>query len=147
MAAVKFVFGTGWWIPWHAVLLVTLLPVAGVLYWTRVIKLGTGPNGGDILALLELMIVLALIVMSLVNAMIWTGGQDWSWSRRFLVVPLVVLVAWGLAIWAIIVLSDVVIQAQGIGWGREVAFWGLVAVYGAIYVLNLTALAAARAET
>jgi hypothetical protein len=142
----KFIFGTGWWIPWHALLLVTVLPLAGLLYWTRIIKLGTGPNGGDILALGEMMLLFILIAISLINAVIWAGGQDWSWQRRFLLVPLAVLVAWGLAIWAIIALSDVVIQAQGIGWAREVAFWGLVVTYGAIYVLNLAALNSARAD-
>lgn len=147
MAAVKFVFGMGWWIPWHAVLLATLLPLAGVLYWTRVIKLGSGPNGGDMLALLELIIVLALIVISLVNAVIWAGFQPWSWSRRFLLVPFLVVLAWGAAMVAITMLSDVVIKAGTKGWAREAAWWGLVATYGAIYALNLTALAAARADT
>jgi hypothetical protein len=146
MAAVKFVFGTGWWIPWHVVLLATLLPLAGVLYWTRVIKLGTGPNGGDMLAMLELMIVLALIIISLVNAVIWGAFQPWSWSTRFLLVPFLVVVAWGAAMAVITVLSDVVIKANATGWGREAAWWGLVAIYGVAYALNLLALADARAD-
>jgi hypothetical protein len=144
MAAIKFVIGTGWWIPWHALLLMTVLPLAALLYWTRTIKLGTGPNGGDILALGEMMLVFILIAISLINAVIWAYGQPWSWSRRFLLIPLAVLVAWGIAIAAIIVLSDVVIKAQGVGWGREAAWWALVATYGAIYVLNLMALAVVR---
>jgi hypothetical protein len=147
MAAMKFVFGAGWWIPWHVVLLVTLLPLAGVLYWTRIIKLGTGLNGGDMLALLELMIVLALIVISLVNAVIWAAFQPWSWSKRFLLVPFLVVVAWGAAMVVITMLSDVVIKANATRWGREAAWWGLVATYGAIYVFNLMALAAVQADT
>jgi hypothetical protein len=140
----KFVFGTGWWVPWHALLLLTALPLAGILYWTRTIKLGTGPNGGDILALGEMMVVFLLIAISLINAVIWAGGQEWSWPRRFLLVPLAVLVAWGVAVAAIIALSDVVIKAQGEGVARELAFMGLLATYGAIYALNLAALSGAR---
>ena len=48
---------------------------------------------------------------------------------------------------AIIALSDVVIKAQGVGWGREAAWWGLVATYGAVYVLNLASLSVVRDDT
>jgi hypothetical protein len=146
MSAVKFVFGSGWWIAWHAVLLVSLVPLWVVMDWMRTMQPGKGPQGGEAIFIFLLLVVMILIGASLVNGLMWAGLQPWSWAKRYLLFPLGLIAAWIVAGWLIFALTDTVTGVDATAQTRTLTWWGLIATFAVVYVANLAALHAVRGD-
>ena len=145
ITVLKFVFGSGWWIAWHAVLLVSLVPLGFVLAWMRTMEPGKGPQGGEVMFMLLVLALTMLIGVSLVNGVLWAGTQPWPWTRRYLLLPLAMIVAWIVVVWILFALVE---TATGIGvspQARTLSWWGLIASFAALYLANLSAMWAVRA--
>ncbi len=69
---VAFLFGTRWWVPWHAFITLLLLPFAAVAIW--LIDYQAGMQGGDVMAGLLLFFVLGQAPATLAHTMLfaWT---------------------------------------------------------------------------
>ncbi len=144
MTALKFVFGSGWWIAWHALLLVSLVPLWYVLDWMRTMQPGKGPQGGEAIFLLLVLVLVILIGVSFVNGLLWAGTQPWSWARRYVLFPLGMIVAWIAAIWLIFALTGTATDVDVAPQTRSLTWWGLVASFSALYLANLGAMSAVR---
>ncbi len=68
---VAFLFGTGWWVPWHALITLLLLPFVAVAVWLVDFQPGGGQQGGDVMAGLLLFFVLGEAPVTLVHAMLF----------------------------------------------------------------------------
>jgi hypothetical protein len=66
-----FLFGTRWWVPWHALITLLLLPFAAVAVWLVDFQPGLGVQGGDVMAGLLLFFVLGEAPVTLVHAMLF----------------------------------------------------------------------------
>lgn len=71
---VAFLFGTRWWMLWHAFITLLLVPFVAVAVWLIDFQPGGGMQGGDVMAGLLLFFVLSEAPATLVHAMIfaWT---------------------------------------------------------------------------
>jgi hypothetical protein len=144
MSAIKFVFGSGWWIAWHAVLLVSLVLLWFVMDWMRTVQPGKGPQGGEAVFIFLLLVLMILIGVSFVNGLMWAGAQPWSWAKRYLLFPLGLIVAWFLAGWLIFALTDTATGVDATAQTRNFTWWGLIATFAVLYLANLGAMSAVR---
>lgn len=144
MFVVKFVFGSGRWIAWHAVLLVSLVPLWVVMDWMRAMQPGKGPQGGEAIFLFLLLVLMILFGVSFVNGLIWAGAQQWNWAKRYLLLPLGLIGAWLFVGWLIFALTETVTGLEATAPMRTRAWWGLIATFAGLYVANLAAMHAAR---
>lgn len=144
MSVLKFFFGSGWWIAWHAVLLISLVPLWAVMDWMRTMEPGKGPQGGEAIVLFLLLVVMVLIGVSLVNGLMWAGTQPWTWVQRYVLFPFCLIVGWGFALWLIFWLANESSLAETSPTARVAMWWGLVASFAVIYLGNLCAMAAVR---
>jgi hypothetical protein len=144
MTAIKFVFGSGWWIAWHAVLLLSLVPLWITLDWMRTMQPGKGPQGGEAVFLFLLLVLMILMGMSFVNGLMWAGIQPWSWVQRYLLVPLGLIVAWVFVFWAIFAMTDMTTGIDVPPRTRLLTWWGLVASFAVLYLANLSVMSAVR---
>jgi hypothetical protein len=144
MSAVKFVFGSGWGIAWHAVLLVSLFPLWVTLDWMRTVQPGKGPQGGEGAMLFLLLVLMILIGVSFVNGLMWAGLQPWSWAKRYLLFPLGLIVAWFFAGWLVFWLTETATGIDVTAQARLLSWWGLIATFAVLYLANLGAMAVVR---
>jgi hypothetical protein len=75
---VAFLFGTRWWMLWHAFITALLLPFVAVAIWLIDFQPGLGLQGGDVMAGLLLFFVLGEAPATLVHAMLFA----WTLSDR-----------------------------------------------------------------
>lgn len=71
---VSFLFGTRWWMLWHAYITLLLVPFLAVVAWLIDFQPGGGSQGGDVMAGLLLFFVLGEAPATFVHAMLlaWT---------------------------------------------------------------------------
>ena len=146
MGIVKFIFGTGWWVAWHGLLLLLLPLLYVVLDWMRYVIPGGGPQGGEGAVLLLLMIIFLLMCISLVNSLFYAATLDGSWMRRYLRTPGLVLLAWIGIIALILWLFDAATEIGVPDATRRIYWFALVATFIAIYGANLWTMARVRGE-
>jgi hypothetical protein len=146
MSVLKFVFGSGWWIAWHAVLLVSLIPLWFIMDWMRTMQPGKGPQGGEAVFIFLLLVLMILIGVSFVNGLMWAGLQPWSWAKRYLLFPLGLIVAWAFANWLIFALTNATTGVDIAPATRTLTWWGLIASFAVIYLANLASMHAVRGE-
>lgn len=72
-----FLFGSGWWIVWHLVIVGSAVPMFFALRSLRRTKPGDGPQGGEALFLLLVGVALGLLAATLVDAGLlgWKLGE------------------------------------------------------------------------
>ncbi len=69
-----FFFGTRWWVLWHALITLLLLPFVAVVVWLIDFEPGTGSQG-EVMAALLLVFVLGEALATFVHAMLF------AWTR------------------------------------------------------------------
>lgn len=68
---VACLFGTRWWVPWHAFITLLLVPFAAVAVWLIDFRPGLGVQGGDVMAGMLLIFVLGEAPATLVHVMLF----------------------------------------------------------------------------
>jgi hypothetical protein len=123
---VAFLFGTRWWMLWHAFITALLLPFVAVAIWLIDFQPGLGLQGGDVMAGLLLFFVLGEAPATLVHAMLFA----WTLSDREpgQLLKFVAMWAVAFAVFTAVLWSTVEISAQsGIGSAGRVA-WMVLAI-------------------
>jgi hypothetical protein len=90
----SFLFGGGWWTLWYLFMWVWLVPAAFIFHYFTTFVPGTGPQGGEAIFALMLMILLAFLPIFVVNAVLWAYGTPHSFAYRWLRMPALAFLAW-----------------------------------------------------
>ena len=87
-----FLLGNGWVTLWHLVHYALLWPLWGFYTYFHDFKSGAGPQGGEGIAVLMILYVLAIAGVALINGIALMVVGQTVWWMRFLVWPLSLLV-------------------------------------------------------
>jgi hypothetical protein len=131
-----FLFGTGWWIPWHLLLLSGLIPLAVLLVWFARFDPEGGPQGGEAALALLMLVVGILMVATLLHAGLWVR-QSGGGLVRYLKACGVWVLGWVAAMIPVIRLANLsasVTAARGV---RAAATAGLGLLLLAVFAANL----------
>jgi hypothetical protein len=112
-AALVFVFGSGWWVPWHvAILLLVGVPSAFLLHWMWHMEPGAGPQGGEAALAALLLALLALLIAALVSGLLWARAMPSPGARGYLMSVLGALAMWTCCAIAVLWLSELAASAD-----------------------------------
>ncbi len=93
-AALRFLFGTGFWsAAWHLFHFLLLLPPWGFYVYFRDFVPGAGPQGGEAILAMMILYVLVLVGVAAINGLVLMIGSGGRWWQRFLLWPGLVLLA------------------------------------------------------
>lgn len=136
--ALVYLFGSGWWILWHGLLWIWLLPIAFVAWWfATVFERGAGPQGGEAIFAFLLLAFLGLAAMTGVNAFLLGAAVEGPWWLRYVALPIAAPVAAAVIALAVAVTIDLATTRTAAGVLFAVADLGLLAL---LVVLNLHAI-------
>ena len=132
----SFLFGGGWWTPWYLFMWFWLLLAANIFRYFTTFVPGAGPQGGEMIFLLVVLILVAFLAVFLVNGVLWAHAEPHSFAYRWLRTPALAFLAW---------LAMAVLVFVGVDWAgkigagmveRQAANAVMLAVYGAAVLLN-----------
>lgn len=137
---VAFLFGTRWWMLWHAFITLLLLPFVAVAIWLIDFQPGAGAQGGDVMAGLLLFFVLGQAPATLVHAMLfaWTRpDHEAGQLLKFVAVWAVAFVLFTAVLW---IMVEVAAQSALGTAGHVAGLLLAVALVAALHVAGLVAL-------
>jgi hypothetical protein len=123
---VTFLFGTRWWMLWHAFITLLLLPFLAVAVWLIDFQPGGGMQGGDVMAGLLLFFVLGEAPATLVHAMLFA----WMLPDREAGQVLKIVAMWAVvfAVFTAVLWSMVEISAQSAAGSAARIVWMALAI-------------------
>jgi hypothetical protein len=124
-----FLFGTGWWTLWYLFMWFWLLPAAGVFYYFTWFVPGAGPQGGEAIFALMLFVWLAFLIIFVVNAVLWGYAAPHGFAYRWLRMPVLGLLAWGVMLVLVLVGADWAGKIGGEMVERQIANVVMFAIY------------------
>jgi hypothetical protein len=145
-SATVFLFGSGWSTLWHAIHYLLLLPIWGFYAYCRDFKLGAGPQGGEAIFLFMFLYGIAVVGISVINAIVVVSKGNLVWWRRFLLWPGALLVFPGVAMFIGFAMLDAATDPDFTSAGKlriAIALPMLILIY---YSLNFIALAKSRTK-
>jgi hypothetical protein len=83
----SFLFGGGWWTPWYLFMWFWLVPAAFVFHYFTTFVPGAGPQGGEAIFAVMMLIWIAFLFIFLFNAVVWAYGTPHSFVYRWLRTP------------------------------------------------------------
>jgi hypothetical protein len=131
-----FLFGTGWWTLWYLFMWFWLLPAAGVFYYFIWFVPGAGPQGGEAIFALMLFIWIGFLVIFPVNAVLWGYAEPHGLAYRWLRMPALGLLAWGVMLALVLVGADWVSKIGGETLERQIANIVMFAIYVLAILVN-----------
>ena len=132
----RFLFGGGWWTAWYVFMWFWLLPAVSVFYYFIHFVPGVGPQGGEAIFALMVLILIAFFFIFLVNAVLWGHRAPRSFAYRYLGMPAVAVVAWLAMVVLIFLGADFVGQVGGEARSRQIANVFMLAVHVAAVLIN-----------
>jgi hypothetical protein len=89
-----FLFGSGWWVLWHGMLWIWLIPIVWCAWWFATVFVpGKGPQGGEAIFAFLLMAFGALTIVTAINAILLGAAVAGPWWLRYLALPIAAPVA------------------------------------------------------
>ena len=131
-----FLFGQGWWTLWYLFMWVWLLPAAGVFHYFTWFVPGAGPQGGEAIFALMMFIWIGFLIIFPVNAVLWGHAEPHSFAYRWLRMPILGLLAWGLMLVLVLVGADAVGKIGGEMYERQIANMAMFAIYVVAILFN-----------
>jgi len=134
---VSFLFGTRWWMLWHAYITLLLVPFAAVIAWLIDFQPGSGSQGGDVMAGLLLFFVLGEAPATFVHVMLfaWTRpDREAGQVLKFVAIWAVAFALFTAVLWAMV---EVAALSAGGTAGRIV---GLLLAIGLVATLHCAGL-------
>ena len=132
----SFLFGGGWWTPWYLFMWFWLVPAAFVFHYFTYFVPGAGPQGGEAIFAVMLLIWIAFLFIFLVNAVMWGHAAQRSLTYRWVHMPALALLAWAVMLLIVLVGADSVGKIGGEGYERQIANVVMFAVYVAAVLGN-----------
>jgi hypothetical protein len=132
----RFLFGGGWWTLWYVFMWLWLLPAIGVFRYFIDFVPGAGPQGGEAIFVLMVLILAAFLFIFLVNAVLWAHRAPHSFAYRYLRTPALAFLAWLAMVGLIFVGADFVGGVGGAALERQIANLFMLAVQVAAVLVN-----------
>ena len=132
----SFLFGRRWWMLWYLFMWFWLLPAAGVFYYFTWFVPGAGPQGGEAAFALMLFIWTGLLLVFLANAVLWGFATPHGFAYRWLLMPMVGLIGWGVMLTLVLVGADAVGKIGGEASERQIANVAMFAIYVIAILIN-----------
>jgi hypothetical protein len=132
----SFLFGGGWWTLWYLFMWVWLLPAAGVFYYFTWLVPGAGPQGGEAIFALMAFVWVAFLIIFVVNAVLFGYAGPHSFAWRWLLMPVLGLVAWGVMLALVLVGADAAGKIGRTIHERQIANVAMFAIYVAAILGN-----------
>lgn len=132
----SFLFGGGWWTPWYLFMWFWLVPAAFVFHYFTYFVPGAGPQGGEAIFAVMLLIWIAFLFIFLVNAIVWGYATPHSFAYRWLRMPALAILAWAAMLVVVLVGADFVGKIGGEVYERQIANVVMFAVYVAAVLGN-----------
>jgi hypothetical protein len=135
-----FLFGTGWWVLWHAFITLLLLPFLAVVVWLVGFEPGGGSQGGDVMAGLLLFFVLGEAPATFVHAMLfaWTRpDREAGQLLKFVAMWAVAFALFTAVLWAMV---EIAAQSAVATAGRAVGLVLSIALVAALHGVGLVVL-------
>ena len=132
----SFLFGGGWWTPWYLFMWFWLLPAAFVFHYFIDFVPGAGPQGGEMIFALMMLIWIAFLLIFLVNAVVWAHHAQHTFVYRWLRTPVLALLSWAAMVALVLVGADFVSKTGGETYERQIANVLIFAVYVAALLAN-----------
>lgn len=131
-----FLFGRGRWVPWYLFMWFWLLPAAAVFHYFSDFVPGAGPQGGEAIFALMMVIWLGLLVAFVVNAVLLGHAAPHGWAFRWLLMPVLGFVAWGMMLLLVLLGADAASGIGGAAHERQIANAAMILVYVAAILAN-----------
>ena len=132
----SFLFGGGWWTPWYLFMWFWLLPAAFIFHYFTYFVPGAGPQGGEMIFALMMLIWIAFLFIFLINAVVWAHHEPHSFAYRWLRTPVLALLAWAAMVALVLVGADFVGKIGGAAYARQIANVLMFAIYVAAILAN-----------
>ena len=136
----KLLLGGGWWTVWYLYLHVWWLGIGWLAWYFSWVEPGAGPQGGEAAAALLLLVILGLTFATGIDALLYGSTREGSWAWRYLAIPALALVAWGVLLAIALWLANTATLVGVSLVSRRLAITGLVAILALVEAANLYAL-------
>jgi hypothetical protein len=132
-----FLFGSRWWMVWHAFITLLLLPFAVVAVWLMRFQPGAGLQGGDVMAGLLLIFVLGEAPATFVHAVLfaWTRpDREAGQLLKFVAIWAVAFVLFTALLW---VMVEIAAQSSAGSAGRAIGVLLAIALVAVLHGAGL----------
>ena len=134
----NFCFGDGWWVAWNFLLYASILGIGIGLIMARTIDANE-----EFIAFMILLVSFGLLLLiTLINAVLWSTTVYDGWASKYLVAPALVITGWFAVLVLLLVYHQVLIY---FAFGRITEIIATAAFVIGITVLNLFAIHRYRA--
>jgi hypothetical protein len=135
-----FLFGTRWWMLWHAFITLLLVPFVAVAVWLIDFQPGLGLQGGDVMAGLLLFFVLGEAPATLVHAMLFAWmlpDREAGQLLKFVAIWAVAFAVFTAVLWSMVEIA----AYSAVGSAARIVWMVLaIALVAALHVASLLVL-------